>query len=197
MTSTDRPLGAPHHYTDEEMHNEGVAHEHADVNVRTILAFGAAIAVVVAVSAALMYGLFILLERRAASQDPQLSPHAVTDAKPRGPGLLTNEAGYLRTFRQEETGKLEGYGWMNQSAGVARVPVDVAKKLVVEHGLPVRAGGTVDDTLGTHAPAYGESSGGRMIPVKHAPPQAPAPGSEQQPAAGQQPGSHPEPVIKK
>ena len=187
MTSTDQPHGG-HHYTDEEMHNEGVAHEHAEVEIRTILAFTAALALVIAAAAGLMYGLFVVLEKHAESRDPQVSPLAPPpNQTPRGTQLLTDERGNLRNFRQEESGKLAGYGWMNQTGGIAHVPIDLAKKLVVEHGLPVRAGATVDDTLGTHAPAYGEASGGRTIPVEHAaPPAAPA-GSEQQPAAGQPP----------
>ena len=56
MTPTNQPLGEPH-YTDEEMHNEDVAHEHSDVSFRTLLASGGAILALVAFSAALMYGL--------------------------------------------------------------------------------------------------------------------------------------------
>ena len=42
------------------------------------------------------------------------------------------------------------------------MPIDEAKKLIVQHGLPVRASGAVEDAaIGTHAPAYGEASGGR------------------------------------
>jgi hypothetical protein len=175
MTSTDEPL-PHHHYTDEEMHNVDVAHEHGDVNIRAVIAFAAALALVVAIAAGLMYGLFWYgFERQARQNDPQVSPVAVQDQQPQGPPLLTNEPQNLRQFRQEETGKLEGYGWMNQSQGIAHVPIDLAKKLVVQHGLPVRTGEPADEALGTHAPAYGESSGGRTIPAKHAtPPAAPA-----------------------
>ena len=162
MTPTDRPLGG-HHYTNEEMHNEEIAHELGDVNVRTVLASGAAMVVVVAVSAALMYGLWAVFEKQAETRDPQVSPRAVTGATPRGPRLLTNEPANLRQFRQEEEGKLETYGWVSQSQGIAHVPIEAAKKLVVEHGLPVRSGVVDDRTLGTNAPAYGESSGGREI----------------------------------
>jgi hypothetical protein len=179
MTSTDQPSGV-HHYTDEEMHNEDIGYEHADVNIRTLLAFGAGLLMVVAVSAALMYGLFVLLEHQAEARDPQLAPHAVTGGTPRGPRLLTNEPGNLRQFHQEEQGKLDGYGWMNQTQGIAHVPIEAAKKLVVEHGLPVRAGAADDRTEGTNAPAYGEASGGRTIPLKHAGPAAPASGPQQQ-----------------
>ena len=184
MTATNPPLGSGHHYTDEEMHNEDVAHEHGDVNIRTIIGFGIAILVVVALSSALMYGMFVVFEKQAAARDPQVSPFSTSNATPRGPALLTNEPRHLQQFEREEQGKLGAYGWVNQSQGVAQVPIDAAKKLVVQHGLPVRAGAPDDKTLGTNAPAFGESSGGRAIPVPKGPATAaPAPGSEQQPAA--------------
>lgn len=180
MTPTDEPLGA-HHYTDDEMHNEDVAHELTDANVRTVLAFGAGILATVAVSAILMYGYMRFLEHQAVSRDPHLSPYAQTGGTPRGARLLTDEPANLRKFRQEEQGKLQGYGWTNQTQGLAHVPIDEAIKLVVQHGLPTRAGASDDQTEGTHAPAYGEASGGRTIPTKHTPPPAaPAPGTEQQ-----------------
>ena len=72
----------------------------------------------------------------------------------------------LRKFRMEETKKLEGYGWVDEKAGVAHVPIDEAKKLILQRGLPVRASGAVEDPrMGTHAPAYGGSSSGRTIAV--------------------------------
>jgi hypothetical protein len=188
MTPTDQPHGG-HHYTDEEMHNEEVAHEHGEVDIRTVLGFGVAILAVVAFSAALTYGLFWSFERQAKARDPQLAPRAITGGEPQGPPLLFNESANLRKFRQEEEGKLESYGWMSQGQGIAHVPIDVAKRLVVQHGLPVRAGATDDPALGTHAPAYGESSGGRTIPVKHAaPPAAPQTEPAQQPAPAQHQG---------
>ena len=183
MTATNPPLGSGHHYTDEEMHNEDVAHEHGDANIRTIIGFGIAILVLVALSSALMYGMFVVFEKQAAARDPQVSPFATPNASPRGPGLLTNEPQHLQQFQREEQGKLSTYGWVNQSQGLAQVPIDAAKKLVVQHGLPVRAGAPDDKTLGTNAPAFGESSGGRGIPVPKpaaAPPPAAAP---QAPAA--------------
>jgi len=49
------------------------------------------------------------------------------------------------------------------------VPIDVAKKLILVHGLAARAGAGADAKEGTNAPAYGEASGGRTIPVTNAP----------------------------
>ncbi len=174
MTPTD----APHHYSDEEMHNEDVAHEHSDTNIRTVLAFGGGLALVVAGAALLMWIMFRALESQAASRD-QVSPVArPAGLQPTAPRLLTDEPGNLRKFRAEETTKLEGYGWVDERAGIAHVPIEQAKKLIVQHGLPVRAAGVVEDPrIGTHAPAYGEASGGRTIAVPTAAPaaQSPAP----------------------
>ena len=86
------------------------------------------------------------------------------------PRLLTNEPASLSKFRAEETKKLEGYAWVDERSGVARVPIEQAKKLILQRGLPVRASGAADDPrIGTHAPAYGEASGGRAIAVPKAP----------------------------
>jgi hypothetical protein len=187
MTPTNPDPAAGHHYSDAEMHNEDVAYEHSDVELGTLLASGGALVAVVLFAAVLMYGLFGAFEKQAEARDPQVSPVAAAPGEtPQGPELLRNEPANLRRFRQEETSKLEGSGWMNQSAGIAHVPIEVAKKLVAQHGLPVRPGAVADDQEGTHAPAYGESSGGRTIPVTHrnpaASPQQPAPAPSQPPA---------------
>jgi hypothetical protein len=165
MTSTDSRT--PHHYTDAEMHNEDVAHEHSDVDVRTLLAFAAGLAVVVTTAALLMWIMFRTLESQAAARDPVASPiHPPAGEQPRAPRLLTNEPANLERVREEENRKLEGYSWIDERAGVAHVPIEEAKKLFVQHGAAVRATGTVDDPrTGTHAPAYGEASSGRAIAI--------------------------------
>lgn len=172
MTSTNHaPRGGNHHYTDAEMHNENVSHEHSDINIRTVLAFAVGLAVVVLASAVLMWIMFRMLESQAGKSDPQLSPLA----RPSGqeapaPRLMTNEPANLAKFRAEEMKKLEGYGWVDERAGVAHVPIEDAKKLILQRGLPVRASGAIDNPLmGTHAPAYGDASGGRAIAVPKAP----------------------------
>ena len=71
MTSTDRgPREGHHHYTDAEMHNPDVAHEDADIDIRTVLSFAGGLAVVVLVAAALMWVMFRMLEAQAARNDP-------------------------------------------------------------------------------------------------------------------------------
>jgi hypothetical protein len=115
------------------MDNEEVAHEHSDVDVRTILAFGVGMAVVVAASFLLMWGLFRFLDYQAAANDPQRSPVArpdcpdaeierCSDQLQQGPRLLINEPEALAKFRALESKSLEGYGWANEQAGVPPPP---------------------------------------------------------------------------
>ena len=176
MTATDRGANASrHHYSDAEMHNPDVAHEEADINIRTVLMFAGGLAVIIVISALLMGLLFRVFSGQAAANDPQVSPLARPSGQsPPAPNLLTNEPAELGKFQAEEGGKLQGYGWVDQQGGVARLPIEEAKKLIIQRGLPVRAAGAVGDPrTGTYAPAYGEASGGRTIGVPQAPAAAP------------------------
>lgn len=169
MTSTDPRSQRHGHERDRasgRMDNPAVGHEESDIDVATILKFGAGLAVTVLGCAVIVWVLFRVLDRQAAARDPQLSPLARPAGQmPAGPRLETNERAALATFRAEETKTLEGYGWVNQLGGVTHIPIEDAKKLLVQRGLPARAGAG-DPLEGTHAPAMGEASGGRTIAVK-------------------------------
>ena len=54
------------------------------------------------------------------------------------PKLLVNEPLNLKEFREKEHQTLTTYGWADRSAGVVRIPIDRAKDLLIERGLPVR-----------------------------------------------------------
>lgn len=155
MTPTDQ-----HNAGDE--HNQD-AHEHSDINIRTVLLAAFALASVVAILMVAMWGLFTVFEHQAAANDPQVSPLAVPAGQlPPEPRLQTNEPQGLKTFRETEAKTLDSYGWVDEKSGVARVPIDEAKRFLLERGLPSRAA-AVDPATGTHAQAYGEASGGRRV----------------------------------
>jgi hypothetical protein len=44
----------------------------------------------------------------------------------------------LQTFRAREEAELHTYGWINQTAGVVRIPIERAMELVLQQGLPTR-----------------------------------------------------------
>ncbi len=188
---------APQDFTHGEMANPDTVHEHSDVNIRAIVIFASIVAAVCVAAAIIVLGAFTLFEKQAKANDPQLSPLAIAPpAMPRttagspyfgaapAPELITSEPTVLRQLHQKEDKTLNEYGWVDQNAGVAHIPIEQAKKLLIERGLPSRATGVPAD-LGTDAPALGESSGGRAIPTEEpaaAAPQEAAPAAPQEPA---------------
>jgi hypothetical protein len=178
----------------DDRHNDDVAHEASDINIGAVLTATVVVAVVCLSTAGLMWVLQMkVLEPMAEARDPKMSPLAMpaTNMPPTtlttptfgsapDPKLLTNEPRYLGGVRAEWQQDLHTYGWIDQQAGVARIPIERAKALLIERGLAVRPDPATDPRLGTHAPAYGESSSGRTItrPIttepSSAPPAAPA-----------------------
>lgn len=187
------PAGADN----DPLHNEDVAHEHSDINIRAIVMFLVGLTVVGVVSGAAMWGVFVVLETRAAKNDPALSPLAMpaaempktTTASPtfgnaQGPRLLTNEPAALADHRAHAEKMLATGDWVDQAAGIGRIPIADAKTALLHKGLPTRATDHVDPRLGTRWAAMSDASSGRLAVVKPAatggaqpqpPPQQPAP----------------------
>ena len=182
------------HAEHDGLYNEDVAHEHSDVNIRGLLLFCVGLFGLTALMYVAMYGLFIVFERQAVQNDPVLSPHAIpAGQQPPEPRLLIDEPVNLQQIKSAERQTLDGYGWVNQAAGTARIPIEDAKKKVLHDGLPVRADGAVTDLAGPSWQARGESSGGRIITATPAPSGAPAPAQkapEHKEPAPQKSGGH-------
>ncbi|MEZ5319201.1 MAG: hypothetical protein R2752_17505 [Vicinamibacterales bacterium] len=88
---------------------------------------------------ALVAGMFSIMEHRVASTDPAASPVArPVGTPPPAPNLLTDEPGNLKAFREREDEILTTYGWVDRNAGTVRIPVERAKALLLERGLPTR-----------------------------------------------------------
>jgi hypothetical protein len=172
------------------LENPDTAHEHSDINVRAIIWFVVVLGVIVLAVDVAMYGLFKLLDHMEVKNAPVVSPVALPPGQPLGPpGLQTTPWTDLKHFRAEQLAHLHGYGWVDQPGGVAHIPIDKAKELLLKKGLPVRPE-LADALEGTHAASGGESNGGRTIPAGGADrsaPSAPA-AAPAAPAAPTKPG---------
>lgn len=99
---------------------------------------------------ALVAGLYKFMESRAVAGDTTRAPLASAPVQPAiqdgrivggpaaVPSLLVREPVNLQKFRAEEEHLLTTYGWVDQNAGVVRLPIDRAKELLLGRGLPVR-----------------------------------------------------------
>lgn len=154
--------------------NPGTDHEHSDINLRAIVWFVVVLGVIVLAVDVAMFGLFKLLDRMEVKNDPVTSPLALPADQPLGPpGLQTEPWTDLKKFRAEQLAHLHGYGWVDERTGVARIPIDKAKELLLKKGLPVRPE-LADALEGTSVASGGESNGGRSLPGGQADKSSPA-----------------------
>jgi hypothetical protein len=117
-----------------------VHHEESDVNIRAILAFGAGLVLVTAVICFLLwllFGYFTNREARASTREFPLAAEQQNRMPPE-PRLQTNPKEDLRVLRARDEALLKSYGWTDKDAGIARIPIEEAMKLVVARGLPKR-----------------------------------------------------------
>ena len=122
--------------------NVDVVHEESDVNVGAIMRYGASLLAVAVVAHVFLWWLLGTYERQHERAQTQVYPMAAgqQDRLPPSPRLQDNPQQELQDLRAKQEALLEGFGWVNKEAGVARIPIEDAMKMVVERGLPVREG---------------------------------------------------------
>ena len=113
-----------------------------DVNARGIMVFLAFLVVFAVAVNFGMRGLMALFDKGYPPTDTNRSPilTAVPSQAPPLPRLQPDPVGDLNDLRQQEDQILQGYAWVDQGAGKARIPVARAMQLLVERGLPSATG---------------------------------------------------------
>jgi hypothetical protein len=108
-------------------------HPESDVNVGRIVWFGVALTIVTVI-----VGLAAHVSLSIADRTPRgkaRSPLAEDRAAP-GPRLQASPPADMAAFRAHEDAILSSAGWIDEGAGIARIPIEVAKKRILEKGLP-------------------------------------------------------------
>jgi len=113
------------------------------------------LAVITLICYGIVAGLYKFMESRAVAGDTNRAPLAAPRAQPSIvdgrllPGnttppttLLVNEPINLQAFRAQEEHILTSYTWVDQNAGTIRMPIERAKDLLMERGLPARSTGS-------------------------------------------------------
>lgn len=114
-------------------------HEHTDIEPSVAWKFAIWLIAGMIGAAAIVYATFWFFEGReeAASQASQAYPLAVGQVKePPLPRLQTQPFKDVYLLRQHENEQLTSYGWVDESAGVVRLPIDQAMERVLPR-LPV------------------------------------------------------------
>jgi hypothetical protein len=147
-----------HHSSHGEDGAAPLNHETTDISLEGVGKLTVGFVAILLVVSAAMYGTYRLIDRRMTAADTSMPrrerAHGVVDIakvplmdaapnmiaaggrEPAGPRILTNEPLWLRDIRTHELNVLTTYGWVNKEAGVVRLPIERAKQLILEAGLP-------------------------------------------------------------
>lgn len=120
--------------------NVEVVHEESDVDVSAILRYGIGLFVIAAIVHLFLWWLLGIYEGQHERAQTQVYPMAAGQQNrlPPSPRLQDNPQQELEALRAKQKALLEGYGWVNKEAGVARIPIEEAMRIVVERGVPTR-----------------------------------------------------------
>jgi hypothetical protein len=127
------------HHTPAEI----VGHEQSDAELGPLVRFAIFLAAIVFVCATLVVGLYKFLDAREIAEKAGRYPLAegVTRPLPPRPRLQTYPFDDIKELRKEENKVLDHYAWVDQNAGVVRIPIERAIDVLAEKGLPYRQSG--------------------------------------------------------
>jgi hypothetical protein len=130
--------------------------EQQDMTAQSVFAFLISLVVGGVLVYFVIWGFYHFMDARQRSHQPQLGPlvkQVQADTRSVSPDEITkfpqprlekNERVEIRDFRLKEEQTLNSYGWVDEKAGVMRIPIERAMQLVAQRGLPtVAQAGTV------------------------------------------------------
>ena len=143
------------HSSDEH----GIRYEKSDVRPWGVVRIGLIVAAVALATAGVLRPMMSFLGARQARFDRPLGPMAVpvpdpppypeqsfdnvakqgASRRPPEPRLQERPFDDVAKLRAVEKDALEGYGWVDEKAGVVRIPIDEAIRILARRGLPARA----------------------------------------------------------
>ena len=120
--------------------NPQIAHEESDVNVRAIFGFGIGLAVIALAVHVFLWWLQGFYATQADRAQTAVFPMAAgqRDQLPPTPRLQNDPQQDLRDLVTKQQTQLSRYSWVDKSAGIARIPIEDAMRIVVQRGLPAR-----------------------------------------------------------
>lgn len=152
-------------------HTNGEEYEHEDLGSRGVFAFLIALAVSGIVIYFIIVGMYTFLDKYEKSQMVSASPLVKPEDpmsrvytqeemdkafKDNGaPMLETNELGQFRGFLLDQEDQLNSYGWVDEKAGVAHIPITEAMRLTVGK-IPVYTPGAAAETKAPMQKAAGK-----------------------------------------
>lgn len=141
--------------SDHRRHEEqgkGLGFEPQDLGSRPVYGFLISLVVVGVLVYYVLWGMFHFLDAYNRKNEQRVNPMVQAEKDTREPDapntsrkiqsefpeprLEDNERTELAPFRYQEEQALNSYGWVDQNAGVAHIPITKAMELIAQRGLP-------------------------------------------------------------
>jgi hypothetical protein len=120
-------------------HEHDVRHEARDIEPRAVTRFGLVLVFVTIASLLVLIPFFRVLESFGDARQGGPAPLAFDlDREPPAPRLQEQPRLDVTALREEEEAVLGSFAWVDQDAGVVRVPIEHAIDLIAERGVPER-----------------------------------------------------------
>jgi len=106
-----------------------------EIQYHQLIWMGVSLLVIAILSGVLVFFLlrgFVTRRAGQAGEPPVMAPPAAAG----GPTLLARPENELGRVRREEKERLATYGWIDQTGGVAHIPIDRAIEILATRGLP-------------------------------------------------------------
>lgn len=136
----------------ESTRHHGVAYEDRDLGARGIIVFLVVLGISGLALCLIVWGYFDWHAKHMRGNVPVAQAPAVgtptgaipspTDRFPK-PSLQLDDVADMNLYRQSVTARLNSYGYIDKSAGIVHIPIDVAMGIVAKQGLPTRPQGVV------------------------------------------------------
>ena len=126
----------------EPLENPETKFEQSDAYIGRAALWGGAVLVLIVVAMLLMFLLVGGLANYRAATEPTPLPLIDSRPTPAAPRLQPNPVDQLTAeeellkFQAEEEYILSSYGWVNESAGIVRIPIDRAMQMLAEDASP-------------------------------------------------------------
>ena len=146
----ERSVHGAHAANSASPHHDTVAYEERDIKVHSIYWY--LIALTISVAASFFICIYVLryTERFVSREDTPMMParaamgrdYRVLPPEPRLQGVPGHDADPQQDHRDKvraDNEANEKYGWVDQSAGIAQIPVKEAMKIIAQKGLPAMA----------------------------------------------------------
>lgn len=109
-----------------------------EINTRVLYRLTLGLLVLVAMAMVLMWFLTssIFEEQKAQDPPPPMMVEARIQHQPPNPRLQSDPFAELDRLQAEQDARLNSFGWVDESTGIAHIPIDMAMDWLVANGLP-------------------------------------------------------------